>query len=198
MKIIPYEQASEEWLEWRSEKITSSDASVILGLNKYSNANKLWHEKMGLTPPKTSNYHMERGTRLEPIARELFIETTGIDVVPIVVESSEFSWMGASLDGIDKSKRTIVEIKCPAWSQHSNEILPMYKAQMQHHLYATGAEMCFYVTYIEHLEQKINIIEVSRDEQFMQKMVDAEYAFYKEFLCGFKQPPLKWKYKKDA
>jgi putative phage-type endonuclease len=198
MRLIDLEQGSEEWLQWRSERITSSDAAVILGLNKYSNPNKLWHEKMGLVPRKITNHHMERGKLLEPAARELFIETTGIDVVPMVVESSELFWMGASLDGIDKSRRIIVEIKCPAWSQHENEIVPMYKAQVQHHLYTTGAEMCFYVTYIEHLEQKINIIEVSRDEQFMQNMIDAELAFYKEFLCSFKQPPLRWRYKKAA
>jgi putative phage-type endonuclease len=198
MKIIPLEQGSKEWLDWRCTKITSSDAPVILGLNRYSNPRKLYNEKMGLTPPQSTNFHMERGTLFEPIARQLFIEATGIDVTPMVVEHDELSWMGASLDGIDKSRRTIIEIKCPAWSQHENEISPMHRAQMQHHLYATGAEICFYVTYIDHLEQKINIIEVSRDEKSMQEMIKVEYAFYKEFICGFKQPPLRWKYKHAA
>lgn len=198
MIIIPIEQGSDEWLKWRAERITSSDASVILGLNRYSNARKLWQEKMSIAPRQSTNHHMERGKLLEPVARDLFIETTGIDVVPMVVESSEFFWMGASLDGIDKSRRVIVEIKCPDWQSHENEIMPMYKAQVQHHLYATGAEICYYVTYVGHLEQKINIIEVSRDEQFMQRMIDAELAFYKEFLCVFKEPPLRWKYKHAA
>jgi predicted phage-related endonuclease len=110
--------------------------------------------------------------------------------------------MGASLDGIDKSRRIIVEIKCPEISGHqaalNKEIPPMYKDQMQHQLYATEADMCFYVTYNEQHEQKLSILKVPRDEKFMQNMVDAELEFYEEFLCKFKKPPLIWRYKNSA
>jgi len=200
MKIIPLEQGSDDWLAWRKEKITASDAAIILRLNKYTNPTILWEEKMEVIPPKLSNEHMERGKLLEPIARELFIEQTNIDVRPLVVEHDELLWMGASLDGINKTGETIVEIKCPAIGGHlkalNNDIEPMYRAQMQHQLYVTGAEICYYVTYNENHEQRLNILEVSRDEKFMQDMIDAEFEFYKEFLSAFKKPPLNWKYKK--
>ena len=202
MKIISVEQGSDDWLSWRRERITASDAAVILRLNRYINPTTLWEEKMEIIPNQPTNEHMERGKLLEPVARKLFIEQTGIHVEPLVVEHDNFFWMGASLDGIDKERKVIVEIKCPALSGHeaalNNEIKPMYKAQMQHQLYATDAEMCFYVTYNENHEQKLSILEVSRDEKFMQNMIEAEFAFYDEFLSVFRKPPLNWKYKKAA
>ncbi len=202
MKIISVEQGSDEWLSWRRERITASDAAVILRLNRYTSPTNLWDEKMEVIPCQPSNENMERGKLLESVARELFIEQTGIHVEPLVVEHDNFLWMGASLDGIDKSRRTIVEIKCPLMTGHeaalNNEIKPIYKAQMQHQLYTTDAEMCFYVTYNENHSQKLSILEVSRDEKFMQNMIEAELQFYNQFLSVFKRPPLNWKYKKNA
>lgn len=200
MKVINFEQGSEEWLEWRRNKITASDAGIILRLNRYSNPAQLWEEKMQLVPAKESNHHMNRGKSLETTARNLFIEYTNIDVESIVVENDELSWMAASLDGIDKSKRILVEIKCPAISGHiealKKEIKPMYMAQIQHQLYVTDAEMCFYVTYNEQHEQTLSILEVTRDEKFMKNMVNAELEFYQEFIAMFKKPAANWTYKK--
>lgn len=202
MKIIHLDQGSKEWLDWRKKRITASDASAILRMNRYTNPTTLWDEKMEVISCQPTNHHMERGKLLEPVARELFIEQTGIHVEPLVIEHDNFFWMGASLDGIDKSRRVIVEIKCPEMHGHeaalNNEIKPMYKAQMQHQLYATETEMCFYVTYNENHSQKLNILEVSRDEKFIENMIAAELQFYKEFLSVFKRPPLNWKYKKAA
>lgn len=202
MKIISIQQGSEDWLNWRRERITASDAAIILRSNRYTTPRTLWEEKMQIIPAQTSNEHMDRGRLLEPIARNMFIEQTGIYVEPLVVEHDNFFWMGASLDGIDASRKVLVEIKCPLLSGHedamNNQILPMYKAQMQHQLYVTETDICYYVTYNENHYQKLNILEVPRDEKFMQDMVDAELAFYKEFLCGFKKPPPRWKYQKTA
>jgi len=202
MKIIPVTQGSDEWLAWRKEKITASDASVILRSNRYTNPVTLWEEKMDLIPSQPTNDHMERGKLLEPFARKLFIEQTGIHVEPLVIESDNLFWMGASLDGIDPSRKILVEIKCPIITGHiaaiNNEIKPMYRDQMQHQMAATGAEMCFYITYNEFHEQPLNILEVPRDEKHIESMIEAEEAFFKEFLCGWKRPPSNWKYKKAA
>jgi len=204
MRIIPVKQGSQEWLDWRKAKITASDASVILRTNKYSNPRTLWEEKMDLISPKRPNKHMERGRTLEPVARNLFIQQTGVHVEPLVVEHDDLYWMGASLDGIDDSEDIIVEIKCPMIGGHLGslifgEILPMYRAQMQHALYVTGARICYYVTYNEQWEEKMSIQEVTPDEGFIQHLVEAETTFYKEFMCGsFKCPDTDWRYKKAA
>lgn len=156
---------------------------------------------MDLIPSKPSNVHMERGKTLEPLARDLFIQQTGIHVEPLVIESDNFFWMGASLDGIDNTRKILIEIKCPAIEGHiaalNKEIKPMYRDQMQHALAATEAIMCFYVTFNEFHEQPLNILEVSRDEKAIENLLEAEEAFYKEFMCGsFKCPEETWKYKK--
>ena len=165
MKIISVEQGSEEWISWRKEKITASDAPVILRSNKYITPVTLWEEKMDIIPQRPINEHMERGRLLEPIARKLFIEQTGIHVEPLVVENDHLSWMGASLDGIDISKKILIEIKCPTITGHleaiNKEIKPMYRDQMQHQLAVTGAEICFYITYNEYHEQPLNILKIS-------------------------------------
>lgn len=201
MKIIPVEQGSEDWIAWRKTRITATDAAVIMRSNKYTNPRVLWEEKMDLIPPKTTNEHMERGRQLEPVARKLFIQQTGIHVEPLVIENDSFFWMGASLDGIDSSRKILVEIKCPTIDGHiaaiNKEIKPMYRHQMQHALGASEADICFYITYNESHEQPLNILEVPRDDKLIEKILEAEECFYKEFMCGsFKCPPDDWKYKK--
>lgn len=200
MRIIPLEQGSQHWLDWRKTRITGSDASIILRSNKYSNPLKLWEEKMDHMPSQPVNEHMERGINLEPVARKLFIEQTGIHVEPLVIENDNLFWMGASLDGIDETKKIIIEIKCPALAGHvaaiNQEIKPMYRDQMQHALAATQADICFYITYNQSHEQPLNILEVARDEKAIESLMRAEEAFYFEFMCGsFKSPSADWKYK---
>lgn len=200
MRIIPVEQGSKAWLDWRKTRITASDASIILRSNKYTNPRILWDEKMDHIPSTPVNEHMERGKNLEPVARKLFIEQTGIHVEPLVIESDNFLWMGASLDGIDATRKILIEIKCPTVAGHvaalNKEIKPMYRDQMQHALASTQAEICFYVTYNESHEQPLNILEVPRDEKAIELLIEAEQAFYFEFMCGsFKSPPTDWKYK---
>ena len=140
MKIISLAQGSQEWLDWRKTRITATDASVIMGVNPFKNVSTLWKEKLDIVAAPTANERMLRGQELEPVARQLFIEETGIDVEPLVVESDEFYWMGASLDGINDTRKIIIEIKCPSSDTHllavDGSIRPYYMVQMQHQLYA--------------------------------------------------------------
>jgi putative phage-type endonuclease len=177
MKIIKVEQGSQEWLSWRKTVITATDASIIMGNNPWETPYKCWQRKLGLIEEKASNEAMERGKRLEPEARSLFIETHGIDMVPVVVESTEFDFLGASLDGISSSGNHILEVKCGGSKLHDTasrgEIPAYYRDQMQHQLLVTGAEKCFYYSYngsdgicIEVLpdpEYKVNFMPKARE-----------------------------------
>ncbi|APD19722.1 tape measure protein [Pectobacterium phage PP101] len=65
------EQGSPEWHAMRSKySITGSTIGSYLGNNAYTSPIKEMSDKLGINPkPRTSNFDMERGHRLEPIAR---------------------------------------------------------------------------------------------------------------------------------
>ena len=188
MKIIQLEQGSQEWLSWRKTVITATDASIILGNNPWDSPYRCWQRKLGLIEDKKSNEAMERGKRLEPEARAQFIDKYGIDMTPVVVESSEFEFLGASLDGISVLGNELLEIKCGGYKLHEmaskGEIPEYYRDQMQHQLLVTGAEKCFYYSY----DGKDGIcIEVLPDPQFIHKFMPKAREFWK--CVAFSEPP---------
>jgi len=151
MKIIELEQGSEKWLSWRKTVITATDCSCIMGNNPWTTAYQCWQRKLGFVEELKSNEAMERGKRLEPEARAQFIEKYGIDMKPEVVESSEFEFLGASLDGISKDGKFILEIKCGGSKLHEmaeqGKIPEYYLDQIHHQLLVTRAEKCFYYSF---------------------------------------------------
>ncbi len=100
MKIIHVEQGSKEWLSWRKTVITATDCPAILGPSPWSTAYKCWQKKLDLIEEQPTNYAMERGKGLEPFIRERFMDKFRINMTPVVVESSEYDFLGASLDGL--------------------------------------------------------------------------------------------------
>ena len=66
-KEITLEQGSSAWLAWRNEGIGASDASTIMGENRFKSREELLHEKIHqINEP--ANAAMNEGTRLEPQA----------------------------------------------------------------------------------------------------------------------------------
>lgn len=118
MIILPIEQGSEEWLAMRKTKITSTDAAVLLGVDPWTTPYQLMLRKRDLLPPQQVNQYMQRGSDLEPLARQCYMEQTGIPMLPICVLNDEYPWLMASLDGIDDTLTHAVEIKCLNAEQH--------------------------------------------------------------------------------
>lgn len=188
MKIIQVEQGSPEWLSWRKTVITATECPAILGSSPWSTAYKCWQRKLGLVEEQKSNDAMERGKRLEPEARAKFIKDHGIDMTPTVVESSEFDFLGASLDGIDILGNAILEIKCGGNKLNDmaarGEIPEYYQDQMQHQLLVTGAKKCFYYCY----DGTNGIcIEVLPDPDFQAKFMPKAREFWK--CVAFSEAP---------
>lgn len=194
MKIINLEQGSQEWIAWRNSVITSTDASIIMGSNPWETPFKCWQRKLGLVEEKQTNEAMERGKRLEPEARAHFKDKYLMPMMnPLVVESTEFDFLGASLDGFSEKENSILEIKCGSAKLHSmaafGEIPEYYKDQMQHQLLVTGADRCFYYSYSG--EEGI-CIEVLPDEKYEEKFLPKAREFLK-CLVLFEPPPLQEK-----
>lgn len=161
MKIIDVEQGSAAWLAWRKTLITATDCPAILGSSPWVTAYQCWQRKLGLIEEQKSTEAMERGKRLEPKARLEFMNHHGIEMEPLVVESSEYNFLGASLDGISDNGKYILEIKCGGsdlLKMASKGLIPdYYMDQMQQQLLVTGAEKCFYYCWSENEKYIIEV-----------------------------------------
>lgn len=182
MKIIEdMEQGSEKWLKWRRTKITGTDASCIMGLNPWETAIQRWEKKLGFTPESEVTPAMQRGMDLEPIAREYFNEKRGITFSPCIVEHESINWMAASLDGYHNGPiKSVLEIKCPGQADHQSALIGVvpkkYYPQLQHQLAVTGCDVLYYFSF----DGKNGVtIEVPRYDEYIDKLIEAEKAFYK-------------------
>lgn len=194
MKIIPLNQGTDEWLEYRKSHIMATDASIIMRKNPWQTPKDLWQLKLGMVPPVAVNDAMRRGQDLEPSARSIACSEIGLQFYPCVVEHDDRSWQAASLDGLTESGSYILEIKCPNNATHDFSVREQgihnyYWCQMQHQMSVTETPMGYYFSYRPEHETPWVIIEVKADDEFISMMNKEEERFYKESMCGFKEPP---------
>jgi len=195
-------QGSDKWLQYRQSRIMATDAPVILGSNPWKTKLELFEEKLGLRPPPSLNPAMERGTLLEPAARQLASELISVDFRPVVVESTKHPWLASSLDGLGWCKNQyILEIKCPKASTHDDalddRIPEYYRDQIQTQLLCSEAGICYYFSYRpERKDKPYAIIEVYPDLEKQAEIIEKGYEFYKQ-MCQM-EPPEEWKLNKKG
>lgn len=187
MKIIPIEQSTPEWHAWRKTKITATSAGILMDHNPWEKPLDLWNSMLGFTPPKEKTAAMQRGNDLEPEARLLFIERTGIEMIPICCECSDNPWMAASLDGWSQDNGVVLEIKSPNEKTHlmalDGEAPLYYHDQMMHQLKVTGGTICYYVSYRpEYKKNPLAIVETFPHIEYMDQIVQKESHFYHEYF----------------
>ena len=108
-----------DWLKWRHNAITASDASCLYNKNPYKTLQKLYEEKIQEEPPteSDSSVAMKRGVELEPILREKFCayfkENFNVEDSFSAKNCThpKHDFIKASLDGCAEDGLTLVEIK---------------------------------------------------------------------------------------
>ena len=189
MKFLNLTQNTQEWEQFRQQKIGASDAPIIMEVSPWKTPFQLWLEKTGQST-STQNHHMMRGHNLEETARAVFESTTNLIVFPRVVQSVEYEWMIASLDGIDVDGKIIVEIKCPGEVDHAlakqGKIPEKYYPQLQHQLAVTGLSKGFYYSF-DGTEGVI--VEVEKNHEYITKLIETEKKFL-EYMQTLSAPPL--------
>ncbi len=179
MKKIKLNQGSDEWLNWRKTLLTATEAPILMGISPYCTPYKGWLRKTGQAEEQKINSAMIRGQEDEPIARELFIEEMGIVINPCCIESEQYNFLGASLDGISSCGKYIVEIKSNSEKIHNevreNRIPDYHMDQMQHQLLCTDEtiDICFYVSY--------------NNGEIIIKSVLPDYAWRESYIIKAKQ-----------
>jgi len=177
MKLVNLKQKSKEWLEWRRNKVMASDSPIIMGVSPYKDSVKLLDEKINRYEAP-ANQWMQRGLDLEPLALSEFERMTGQTMFPCI-GLHENEWAGASFDGMTLEEDAIVEIKCPGKKDHDvaleGKIPKKYVYQIQHQLYVSGLDLCYYFSFDG---EKGKIIEVERDDILIEKMLVKLFDFW--------------------
>lgn len=183
MKIIYISQRSDSWKAFRKTHIGATDAAVIIGISPWKTPLQLWEEKV-FGKKEEMNNAMIRGVELEGKARRWAENHFGVALYDKVVQSDEYPWAIASLDGISEDNKILVEIKCPGEKAHSlakeGKYSDTYHAQVQHQMMVTGCSKCHYISYdgIEGV-----VIPIARDDKFIEEMIDLEIHFLHMMRC---------------
>lgn len=184
--IIDLTQNTPAWIEWRHRGIGGSDASAIMGENRFKQRHDLLAEKKGLPRDFGQNEAMATGTALEPEARALFCQTAGMNFSPICLQHNTHEWLRASLDGMSVCRGRIVEIKCgKSVYRHAAETgLPpsYYMGQLQHALAITGLPAIDFYCYWPNC-RPIHLT-INRNDAYIARLLAEEEKFWKEVLVG--------------
>jgi len=181
LKILQADQGTQEWLDARLGCPSASQfCKLVTTAGKPSASADDYISEMiaeritGEREPIYVNEWMQRGTELEPEARETYEFIHGVDVEEvgfILDDSGEFGCSPDGLVGEDGG----VEFKCPAPKNHiawsRKGVCPSkHYAQVQGCLYITGRKWWDFMSY--HPEMKPFIVRVERDEEFIEKLAE--------------------------
>ena len=178
MKLVRLKQRSKEWLDFRRNHVCASDSPIIMGMSNFKTVDQLLNEKVR-GYEQHQNPYMARGNELEPVALKAFEKETNLIMFPCVGVHDQNDWMAASFDGMTLEEDLIVEIKCPGKKDHTlalqGKIPEKYIAQLQHQIYVSGLDFSYYYSFDG---EKGIVLEVKRDDEFIEKMLALEIDFW--------------------
>lgn len=207
MKVWPnMTQGSEEWFQARTGKLTASNASKILTAGgKASTQRGAYIDELisdCLCPGQNAwggNFATERGTAMEPIARQQFIQRSGLEVNEVgFVTVDEHGIVGCSPDGLvvgDLDNYVAgLEIKCPLPKTHYRYLLEgvlpdTYKPQVHFSMMVTGLPWHFF-SYCPGMKPLDLYIEPDSYTEKLRAMIDAfllEYSAAWETAKRFRE-----------
>lgn len=201
----------EKWLAVRNQGIGGSDASVIMGLNPYKSAYRLWLEKRGVAESEdlTGNQHIYWGKKNEANIADWFQEETGKKIRRLgTLQNRENPFLIANVDRMVTGEDAGLEIKTAGASQYKkwkdDEIPDSYYCQCLHYMATTGADYWYIAVLLDGNDAKWKRIE--RNEDDIKALIAEEKRFW-EWVKTNTPPPidgtmscanaLKMKYKGD-
>lgn len=191
MTIINLQQGTPEWLEWRNKGIGASEASIIVGMDKFNRTpHKLWLEKLGKAEPVKPNRYMLRGQMMEEQARHAYMHSSQVPVSPACYEDDVYPFVHASVDGISFDGKVVIEIKCPGAATHAialeGKVPEWYYPQCQQILLVTNAEKLDYYSFDG---KEGVVIEVLPNVKYQKKLLKKLIEFW-DCVTTNTQPPL--------
>lgn len=191
------EMSRDEWLLERRKGIGGSDASVILGINKWQTPFELWLDKTGQVPVSESGSEAAYfGSLLEDIVAKEFEIRSGKKVRrrKAMLKHPEHDFILANVDRMIVGEKAILECKTTSaynlkeWED--DEIPDSYIVQVQHYLGVLGPEYkkAYFAVLIG--GNKFVWKEIERDDELIAMIFQAEIEFWNEKVLGGKAPVL--------
>jgi len=179
MKYHNIDQNSEEWFALRLGKFTTStfknlfSKETTIGYQKEINR-VVFEVLTGKQPESFTNDYMQRGSELEPLAREAY-EAEKLEIVQNGGFWEFDEWTGSSPDGLIGDDG-VLEIKCPAFNTMieylTKQRLPSeYFYQVHGQMFVTGRQWCDFVAY--HPDLPIFIKRIEASEEVNQQIREA-------------------------
>lgn len=182
VKISTKNMPHEEWLEHRRKSIGGSDASAIVGMNKYSSPYSVWADKLGKLPPKEDNEAMRLGRDLEDYVAKRFTEETGKKVrrENNILINPDIPFAHANVDrmiigedaGFEAKTTSALNLK----KFKNGEYPENYYVQCVHYMMVTGCERWYLGVLILGVGFKYFVIE--RDEDEIEALRKSEEEFW--------------------
>lgn len=190
MQVHDFEQGTPEWFEVRAGIVTASRAKDLMakgqGKTRMAYMYQLIGEVMTGEPVQVfqGNAHTERGHEMEPVARELYQQRAGTEVVQtgFIRNHEDIGGAGYSPDGLVGSDGA-VEIKSRL-PHIQVELLDTGKVprdailQMQFGMWVADLDWCDYVSYWPGMPLFVKRIE--RDGALITEIRSTLVAFYAE------------------
>lgn len=199
MKIHEVTQGTAEWLRLRVGKITGTRLKDLMAKDNLSLVDEMIAENVsGLVENSFVSPAMELGIVREPIARQLYEETTNNKVIEIgFITSDKFDFVGCSPDGLIKKDEKYIgglEIKCPGIKSHvkylrQQQIPNEYKYQVYNYfLCADSIEWLDFVSYCPEFKNKPLFIhritrqEIEQELYILEVQIEKFWKKYNEYL----------------
>jgi putative phage-type endonuclease len=177
--IEDIKHGTSQWHEWRRGVIGSSEASIIMGENRWTNRQQLMDEKLGLVKLFAGNQATQQGDLLKPKAIKALATHFNEKLKATIVQDAEEPCLAASLDAINEAQDQIFEIKCGLKTYESvsrtGQVPSYYFAQLQHMLMVTQMESLIFAVYQP--GKKILVSEVDRNDSYIEVLRHEELEF---------------------
>ena len=178
-----------KWLEARSTGIGGSDASVIVGLNRWKSPFQLWLEKTGRAAPEdlSGNEYVYWGKVLEEAVAQRFCELTGKKVQRRgLLQMDECPFILASVDRMVVGENAGLECKtCNVFAAkewEDDELPAAYYVQCQHYMMVTGCDRWYIAVLIG--GNRFVWKEIPRNDAEIDLLLEAEVDFWNKVTTG--------------
>ncbi len=184
-----------QWLKERQKGIGGSDASVILGLNKFKTPFELWLEKTGQSHPEEKPSDAAYfGQLLEDMVAKEFENRSGKKVRRnnFILQHPEHEFIIGNIDRKVVGEDALLECKTTSaymskeWE--GEEIPSPYLVQVQHYLGVTGYQKAYVAVLIG--GQKFIWKEIERDDELINMIFEEEIHFWNHHVLGNVPPAL--------
>ena len=177
LDIPQYEQRSDMWFNQRKNKLTSSDAATVLGINPYSKPEEVLFRKCGHDiKPFSGNIATRHGQKYEDEAIEKYCDLTnqknynfGLISHKEVYNTDDYYWLAGSPDGIaieEGKEPVLLEVKCPYRRKIITGYIPEYYVpQVQLNMFICNLNVADFIEYLP--PDKMNIVRVYRNQQWL-------------------------------